>query len=172
MLGIPLRYDISIPNLVLLLLDLADKHKWNVYILGAIDEVNTNAINNIKKKYKSIGLVCGRNGYIKEKEEIEIISEINTMNINILLIGMPSPQKERIAHEWKDRLDVNIIVPCGGMIDVLSGATSITPPFIKKVGLAAIYRLIQEPRRLFKSRLAFFVFFLFLSSFPFIFGLE
>jgi UDP-N-acetyl-D-mannosaminuronic acid transferase (WecB/TagA/CpsF family) len=42
---------------------------------------------------------------------------------------------------------VNIIIPCGGMIDVFAGKVKLASPFLKKIGLATLIRVIQEPRR-------------------------
>ena len=49
----------------------------------------------------------------------------------------------------RKRLNVPIIVPCGDMIDGLAGKLSITPR-LKNVGLALLFGLVQEPRRLYK----------------------
>jgi len=148
--GLPLKYDISIPNLVSLTLELAHINKWSIFLLGATDSNNNQAIRNVSNNYPNIKFVKGRNGYFSDQENDNIISQINLYQPNILIIGITSPKKERIAAEWRDHLKSNIIIPCGGMIDVLAGKTKVTPNWIKKLGLASFYRVIQEPLRLFK----------------------
>lgn len=159
--GLPLKLELSIPNLVFLVLKLANSSSWNVYLLGAEEKTNKKACENIKKKYDNIEKINGRNGFFTKGEEESIIREINDFKPVILLIGLPSPNKERIAVDWKESLNVNIIIPCGGMIDVLADKTKITPKVIKKLGIASMYRLIQEPRRLFKRTFIMYFFLIF-----------
>jgi len=91
----------------------------------------------------------GIDGYFSKSDEPDIVKKINNINPDILLIGISSPKKELFADKWRNRINAPIIVPCGGMIDVLAGKTKITPRFVKNIGLAWFYRFIQEPRRLF-----------------------
>jgi len=164
--GLPLKYDISIPNLVILTLQLADKFNWSVYLLGATSEVNIIAQEKIKSKYKNINLVSGHNGYFDPQlDSAKIIKQINVFKPSILLIGITSPTKEKIAYEWKNELNTNIIIPCGGMIDVLAEKTKLTPTIIKKLGLASFYRVLQEPKRLFRRYLYIYGY-LFFYFFP------
>jgi len=163
--GLLLKYDISIPNLVSLSLELANKYRWSIFLLGATGQNNNHAIRNVRNNYPNIKFVKGRNGYFSDHENDNIISQINSYKPNILLIGIASPKKERISAEWRDYLKSNIIIPCGGMIDVLAGKTKVTPIWIKKLGLASFYRVVQEPRRLFK-RYNYIYSYLFFKFFP------
>ena len=159
--GLPIKSDISIPNLVLLSLSLADKYCWSIFLLGSKSNINKRAQSKILEKYKSIKTVSGRDGYFTEKEESQIIQSINQFKPNILLIGMPSPKKEMISVNWKNKVNANIIIPCGGMIDVLSGNKKLAPKIIKKLGLASLCRLAQEPKRLFNRTFKGYVFIIF-----------
>lgn len=146
--GLNIKSRISIPEFVLHILDLADKNNLSIYILGASREINKIAQEKIKKQYLGIKSIGGSDGYFVESEELGIINAINEFSPNILLIGMPSPKKEIIAIDWKNKLNANIIIPCGGMIDVLAEKAKLSPVWIKKLGLASFYRVLQEPRRL------------------------
>lgn len=167
--GLNLGHEISIPNLVFLVLELANIHNWGVFILGAGKANNKKAIENIKKTYPGITNIQGLDGYFNADIESTIINKINSYKPNILLIGLPSPQKEKLAIEWKNKVKANIIIPCGGMIDVFAGSTRVTPPFIKKLGLASMFRLCQEPKRLFKRvfRMYFVIGFVFMPIYLF-----
>ncbi len=149
-LGFELDSNISIPRFVLELLKYADKNQHSVLLLGATKEQNKLAVDNIQKQYPGIPSCTGIDGYFSKDDHDDIIAKINEQKPDILLIGISSPIKETIAINWKDKLDTNIIVPCGGVIDVLAGYKKITPNWIKSLGLAWFYRFIQEPVRLFK----------------------
>lgn len=163
--GLPLKLDLSIPGLVLLTLNLADKHGWSIFLLGTTEEINSKARENLKRNYRGIKNIAGHNGFFKNEEESKLFKQINELAPNILLIGTPSPGKERIAIEIRNKVKCNIIIPCGGMLDVLGGKTKVTPGIIKRFGLASVYRLIQEPRRLFKRTFSMY-FFLFFNFLP------
>ncbi|NVO21361.1 MAG: WecB/TagA/CpsF family glycosyltransferase [Bacteroidetes bacterium] len=155
LLRYPIKSDISIPNMVNHSLDLANQNSYSVMLLGAKDVINKKATENIRKKFPGIQVKEGHHGYFKQDGEPEIVDFINKNKPDILLIGISSPMKERFAQKWKDDLDCKIIIPCGGVIDILADFTKPTPRFIKKIGLAWLYRFVQEPRRLFKDSIVY-----------------
>ncbi len=156
--GLPLKYEISIPYLVELILNIAEKKKISVMIIGSTEDNNNLASKNIKEKYKNIKILPGITGGIFEDNDIElVIKHINFYKPEIILVGVSSPKKERFSYISKDKLNTKIIIPCGGAIDILSGKTKRIPIFVKKIGLGAIWRLSLEPKRLFK-RYMFLIF--------------
>ncbi len=161
---IPLKMEISIPNSVYLLLYLANKNNKSVFLLGADKITNQIAQDKINKKFPNIN--CnGLDGYFKKEQHIKIIDKINNIKPDVVLIGISSPIKEILAEDWRTKLDTGVIVPCGGMIDVLAGKAKLTPKFIKRLGLASFYRVFQEPKRLFK-RYTYIYTFIFFRFFP------
>jgi N-acetylglucosaminyldiphosphoundecaprenol N-acetyl-beta-D-mannosaminyltransferase len=85
--------------------------------------------------------------------EKEVINKINEIQPNILLVGLPSPQKEIFCKKNEHFINANVIIPCGGVIDVLSGKVRYSPKIVKKMGLAFIYRFLQDPKRFFNRYL-------------------
>jgi len=158
---LPLKYDLSIPQLVYLLLRMANKNGWGVYLLGAEKEFNQVARENVKNNYPNVKFCKGRDGFFDGKEIDDILRDINSCKPEILLIGISSPQKEILAELFREKGLGNVIVPCGGMIDVLANKTAITPTIIKKLGGASMFRLIQEPGRLHRRLLYIYSFSLF-----------
>ncbi len=154
-LGYPLKSDLSIPLMTNMVMELANENRFSVLLLGAKEEVNKKATENLKLKYPNAQILDGRNGYFKEADESGIVKFINDQNLDILLIGISSPIKERFAHKWKNELNVKIIIPCGGVIDLFAGKTKPMPIIIKKLCLGALYRFVQEPRRLFRDSIVY-----------------
>lgn len=161
-MGFPLIDDLSIPNMVNLVLDLCDSNGFSVMLIGADSENNVKATKNIENKYKNLKTYPGINGYFKEEDESKIIEQINNNSPDVILIGISSPKKEILANKWKEQCNAKVFIPCGGMIDVYAGVTKQTPNVIKKIGLASIYRIVQEPRRLLKRNLNIYIFSLFI----------
>lgn len=149
--GFPIQSDISIPNMVDRILEIANIYHYSVMLLGARKEINEQACEKLRKKYPGATILPGRDGYFNEKEEQAVVESINHLKPDVLLIGISSPKKERFAFKYKDRINVKIIIPCGGVIDILAGNKKRTPWIIKKAGLAWFYRFAQDPRRLFRD---------------------
>jgi len=145
--GYRLKTFLSIPYLTLRTLEYAENKKKSVLLLGADAKTNKIATENLRIKYPNIHFLEGRDGYFSEAEENDVVNFINSKKPNILLIGISSPKKERFAYKYKNELNTNVIIPCGGMIDVFAGKVKLASPFLKKIGLATLVRVFQEPRR-------------------------
>lgn len=148
--GVNITEKIGLTNLTQSLISLAAKHNLKIQLFGSTDDVLSDSKTNIKKKHPNINLARSINGYFKDSEIDLIIDKINKESPDILFIGITYPIKERFAIKYKDRLNVKLIVPCGGAFEVLAGRVK-RPPFeLKYIPLAWLYRFFQEPRRLFK----------------------
>jgi len=161
LLGAPIKYDISIPFLSELIMELADQKHFSMMLLGSSEDTNEKATDFLRKKYPNATVYNGyTGGSFSEDEQLISVAEINKNKPDILFIGASTPLKEDFATRWKDDLNVGLIVPFGGMIDGLAGKVRLTPPILKKLGLATFVRIAQEPRRLFaKNMWQFYEFF-------------
>jgi len=159
--GFKLKLNISIPQLTLKALGMANDNGFKVMLIGGSKESNMAACHFLTKKYPGIALCPGRDGYFSEEDHSEVFNLLKENKPQLLLIGMPTPQKQLLAAKIRDILKGCIIIPCGGMIDVLSGKEKLTPYWIKKLGLASLYRHVQYPSRL--SEL-FYIYFLTLKA--------
>jgi len=148
--GFQLKQVISIPEITNFTLAYANNHRLHVLLLGSKENINQLATASLAEQYPNAVFLKGINGYFSPAEENDIVSKIRIQAPDILLIGISTPVKERFAYKYRYDLNASIIIPCGGMIDVYGGKTKQTPGFLKKIGLAFIYRLVQEPRRLLK----------------------
>ncbi len=151
---IPIQYELSIPQLSNLVLDIANQKGYSVMIIGSTEETNKLATLFLRNNYPNILVFDGcHGGNFSKNDQENTVKVINNVSPNILLIGVSSPKKEEFAYNWKKELNANIIIPFGGMIDGLAGKVKLVPPIIKKLGLGAWYRTFQEPGRMFKNRI-------------------
>jgi N-acetylglucosaminyldiphosphoundecaprenol N-acetyl-beta-D-mannosaminyltransferase len=158
--GLKIPEPVSIPECVNLSLSIANEHSFSIMLLGAKKEVNEQACSSLTQKYPAINILPGIDGYFDENRPEEIVKLINSYSPDILLVGISSPKKEKFVFYNRRKINAKVIIPCGGMIDILAGKTRQTPKWIKAIGLATLYRVIQEPGRLFTDRfkMLFFVF--------------
>jgi N-acetylglucosaminyldiphosphoundecaprenol N-acetyl-beta-D-mannosaminyltransferase len=147
--GYKIKTVMSIPDITNYTLDYANNRSLKVLLFGAREEINILAKEKLAIKYPYVYFLEGINGYFNESDENKIITRIRELSPDILLVGISSPIKERFVYLHRNSLNARIIIPCGGMIDVYSGLVKQTPRRIKKIGLASLYRVLQEPRRLF-----------------------
>lgn len=86
-------------------------------------------------------------GDFSDKEHDKIVSYVNRYNPDILLIGVSNPKKEYFTFKNKTSLNVKIIIPCGGMVDILAGEVERIPKTVKKMGFGWAWRVALEPNR-------------------------
>lgn len=132
------------------MLALCTEKGFRPYFFGAKEAVLQQAVDNIKKQYPGIDIAGWRNGYFSAEEEEGIIGDIAASNADCLFIAISSPTKERLLSEYKDVINVPFLMGVGGSIDIKAGITKRAPLWMQKIGMEWFYRLMQEPRRMFK----------------------
>ena len=140
-------------DLMMELLSLAEKNNYSVYFLGAKNVVLEKMITKITSKYPKLLIAGFRNGYWNAKDEKGIVDNISQLNPNILFVGISSPKKEEFIAKYKNDLNCNLVMGVGGSFDVISGLTMRAPKFMQDNGLEWLYRIYQEPRRMWKRYL-------------------
>lgn len=135
---------------------LAESHKRGkrVFLLGAKEEVVRGLTHKLAENY-SAQLIAGfRNGYFRRAEWDQIIEEVDASNAYFLFIGTPSPQKEEFLNYARVKIKRHIvIIGVGGSFDVLFGAVRRAPAWMQSYGLEWLFRLTQEPRRMWRRYL-------------------
>ena len=76
--------------------------------------------------------------------------ELESLRPDFFWIGLSTPKQERFMAQYRDRLPLNIMVGVGAAFDMHSGRTKQAPRWMQRIGLEWLFRLLQEPRRLFK----------------------
>lgn len=123
------------------------------YFLGGKPHIIQKAADNIKNKFPGIRILGLHHGYFNYEEERNIIEEINLLKPHILLIGMGVPKQEKWMYRHLNELEVNLCWGVGGMFDNLSDFLPRAPAWMSDIGLEWLYRLFQEPRRLWRRYL-------------------
>ena len=149
MLGIRIPERIDGIGLMHKLLALADDKHYRIYLLGARQDVLEKCAGMIRDRYPRACIAGSRNGYFQQQDVPEIVAHINAVRPDILFIGIGSPIKEQLADQWKNEIRATIIQGVGGSFDVLAGLVPRAPLWIQRVGLEWLYRVMQEPRRMF-----------------------
>jgi N-acetylglucosaminyldiphosphoundecaprenol N-acetyl-beta-D-mannosaminyltransferase len=153
-LGKPLKERVAGIDLMEQLVRVAYLDGYKVFFLGAKEDIVRSVVEHYSEIYSS-GVIAGyRNGYFKKEDEPEIARQIAASGANILFVAISSPTKENFLYQHRDVLKkVNFIMGVGGSFDVVSGLVKRAPLWMQKAGLEWLFRVYQEPRRMFKRYL-------------------
>jgi N-acetylglucosaminyldiphosphoundecaprenol N-acetyl-beta-D-mannosaminyltransferase len=121
---------------------------YRPYLLGARPEVLETALRNLKQRHPNIEIAGSQHGYFKPEQEAGIIEAIRTAQPDCLFVGMPTPRKERFMAAHRAALEVPFVMGVGGGIDILAGHVRRAPDIWQRNGMEWLYRIVQEPRRM------------------------
>jgi N-acetylglucosaminyldiphosphoundecaprenol N-acetyl-beta-D-mannosaminyltransferase len=119
-----------------------------VFLLGGTDEVVTLTARRLQEQYPLLRIVGAENGYFWGEEEA-VVERIRASGARMLFVAISSPQKETFIARWGAQMGVNFVMGVGGAFDVLAGKVRRAPAWVQKLGAEWLYRMVQEPGRLF-----------------------
>lgn len=149
-LGIDIPERVAGIDLMQDLLQVCEEKGYTTYFFGAKQEVLDKMLLGFKTTYPALQVVGSRNGYFTDEELPAIIEDIRTAAPAVIFVGITSPKKEYIVDDClKEGLNA-VFMGVGGSFDVLSGTISRAPLWMQKAHLEWLFRVMNEPRRLFK----------------------
>lgn len=149
-LGKPLPERVAGIDLMEHLIKLSEQKGYSIYLLGATQEVVEKTAQVLKKKYQNIKIVGIHNGYFNESDWPQISEEIKVKKPNFIFVGITSPLKEYLVEYLQNDGNDGVFMGVGGSFDVISGKIPRAPKWIQKINMEWMFRVIHEPKRLFK----------------------
>lgn len=140
-------------DLMLRILERGSGRGYAVYCLGATDEVLYAVVARIARDYPGVRIAGRHNGYFGPAEEAAVAGEIAASGADVLFVAMTSPKKENFLGRWGGELGVPVCHGVGGSFDILASKVRRAPETWQRLGLEWLYRVLQEPRRLWKRYL-------------------
>ena len=133
----------------------AAEQNLKIYFLGGYKEHLDKAIQFFQTEVPSLNIVGSHDGFFEfdgDKEK-ELIAELNHLKPDIVVVGMSAPRQEEWVVRVKDQLDVPVFWCVGALYEYFSGERSRAPEWMRTSGMEWIYRLVLEPKRLWKRYL-------------------
>lgn len=152
-LGRPLPERVAGIDLFEALLELADRERRSIYLLGAQPEVMATLEAIISARWPGAVIAGSHHGYFSEDEAAEVAEDIRRAAPDMLFLGITSPKKEIFLGRYGAALDVPILHGVGGSFDVMAGVVRRAPVAWQRAGMEWAYRLKQEPGRLWQRYL-------------------
>jgi N-acetylglucosaminyldiphosphoundecaprenol N-acetyl-beta-D-mannosaminyltransferase len=78
---------------------------------------------------------------------------VNESGADVLWVGLGSPKQERWSHDIRPLVSARLIGPIGAMFDFYAGTMPMAPRWVQAAGLQWLYRLVKEPRRLWRRNI-------------------
>ncbi|MEJ7913065.1 MAG: WecB/TagA/CpsF family glycosyltransferase [Chitinophagaceae bacterium] len=123
-----------------------------VYFYGGKPEMLVNAEDKMKRQFPGLQVA----GYYSPpfrtltlEEDEAVISEINASGARLVFVVLGCPKQERWMAKMQGRIQA-VMIGVGGALPVLLGEQKRAPDWMQHAGLEWVYRLAQEPRRLFE----------------------
>lgn len=130
------------------------KHKHFLY--GGEAGVADRLAAILREKYSGIEIVGTYSPPFRPLTEVEkrsVVNQVNESNADIVWCGLGCPKQEKWMHEFRSLLEAPVLIGVGAGFDFLSGRRPIAPYWITRSGFEWLYRLLSEPKRLFKRYL-------------------
>jgi N-acetylglucosaminyldiphosphoundecaprenol N-acetyl-beta-D-mannosaminyltransferase len=135
------------------LLRLGNERSYSVYLLGASPQVLERVRQEIGTRFPNVRIAGARDGYFPAEASEEVAEEIRAARPDMLFLGITSPKKEVFLGSFGHLLDIPVCHGVGGSFDVLAGKVRRAPQSWQQLGMEWMYRVLQEPRRMWKRYL-------------------
>jgi exopolysaccharide biosynthesis WecB/TagA/CpsF family protein len=150
MFGNGVKDNINGTDLFPLLCERLANTSHSIFLLGAREGIAESTAANMQERYPGLRIAGCQDGYFAPGEEDMVIDRINASGADVLLVAMGAPQQEKWIAGNRERLNISILMGVGGLFDFYSGRVSRAPVWIREVGLEWVWRLLQEPGRMWR----------------------
>lgn len=154
LLGRPIPEQIAYNRWLWEFFSFCEEEGFSVFFLGSKPDIVTQAMAKIREKGLKLRM-AGHHGYFDKTPEGSkpILDQIDRFKPDFLLVGFGMPIQEKWVLENRHRLSSNVTILGGAYLDWISGSVATTPRIISRFGLEWAYRLLLEPRRMYRRYL-------------------
>ncbi len=152
LLGVPLEGRVTGADMVPALAERAAQKGYSIYFLGAAPGVAEQAATTLQQRYPGLKVAgCSSPSRAEvERGDPAIVAACRAANPDILLVAFGNPKQEKWIAQYAKELNIPVMMGVGGTFDFIAGVTKRAPRWMQESGLEWLYRLICEPRRLWK----------------------
>lgn len=126
---------------------------WPMYFYGGSPEVLSLLSGALRARYPGLVVVGTESPPYRPltaQERLDTIDRINAAEPAVVWVGLGAPKQERWMSDMRPHLDAAVLLGCGAAFDMNAGVVSQAPVVLRRTGLEWVYRIYQEPRRLWR----------------------
>lgn len=151
MIGTPLKENVNGTDMLPFLCEMLRENGYSMFLLGGKPGIAATMKRNLEDKYPGLNIVGEQNGYFnRETEQAAVIERINELDPDILLVAFGVPIQEQWIESNFGKLNCRVVMGVGGLFDFYSGNIKRAPRWLREIGFEWSFRLLMEPRRMFK----------------------
>lgn len=152
-LRLPIRHNLNGTDLTPLICQMAAEDGRSVFLLGAQPGIADQAAQCLVERFPTLRIAGVQHGYFAPEESAEIVARINAAQPDILLVALGVPTQEVWITEHFAELSVPVCLAVGALFDFLSNNVPRAPKLFRRLGIEWLFRLVREPRRLWRRYL-------------------
>jgi N-acetylglucosaminyldiphosphoundecaprenol N-acetyl-beta-D-mannosaminyltransferase len=150
-LGASINATVRGTNLMLKACEMAESERYSVFFYGAKPQTLSKMQENLLRRFPRLrisGVYSPPFSPLSEEEDAQIIEMINSASPDILFIGLGAPKQEKWMADYCQKIKVPVTIGVGAAFDFLSGEKKQAPVWMQARGLEWLFRLVNEPSRL------------------------
>ncbi len=154
--GAPWMTRVYGPDLMLEVLQRAVRHGWSSYFYGGAPGTPELLADKLRERLHGLrvaGTYSPPFRPLTAQEDEDVVARINASGADLVWVGLSTPKQERWMADHVGRLDAAALVGVGAAFDFYAGLLKQAPPWMQARGLEWLYRLLREPRRLWRRYL-------------------
>lgn len=125
----------------------------SMYIIGNESGVAQQAAERLVEKHPGLIVKGTHAGFFNEREERLLMAELSRLRPDLLWVGMGNPLQELWVERHRYELRVPITLTCGAMMEIVSGRLRRPPPWVTDYGFEWAFRLLNQPRQMWRRYL-------------------
>lgn len=151
--GHPLRQNVNGTDLFPRLCARLAARGRRMFLLGAKPGTALKVQHHVETTYPGLSVVGARDGYFDATEERAVIEQVREARADVLLVALGAPRQDLWIRDHLKQLGVSVAIGVGGLFDFYSFAVPRAPMWVRELGMEWAFRLVTEPRRLWKRYL-------------------
>lgn len=144
------------PELMQKICGISGKNGYRNYLYGSSPDVLGKLKEKLNKKYPGLiisGIFSPPFRQLSKDEDDKVVEDINSSNSDIVWVGLGSPKQDLWMHEHRNRINAPVLIGVGAAFDFIAGTKPQAPRWMRNSGFEWLFRLITEPKRLWRRYL-------------------
>lgn len=137
-------------------LERLERNGGKCFFLGSTDSTLEKIKDRLSNEYPKVQIKTYSPPFkaeLSDEDNFAILQEINTFQPDVLMVGMTAPKQEKWAYSLYPKLNVGHICCIGAVFDFYAGTVKRAPQWMINIGFEWLYRLVKEPKRLWRRYL-------------------
>ncbi|MGI8773670.1 MAG: WecB/TagA/CpsF family glycosyltransferase [Actinomycetota bacterium] len=132
------------------ILELAARRAWPVFFLGAEPGIAEQAARRLRERVPGLVVAGTRDGYFSRSEDAAVANAIAASGAKVVMVAMGNPLQERWLVANLAATGARLGVGVGAFFDFAAEKVARAPAWLNNIGLEWVWRLVQEPGRLWR----------------------